>query len=155
SDPWPRGTGHVILAIPGSRQVDKAYHEPGGSFSPAAGSFGISLWVTDSKGTIQTTSDSIPIDQVRQQLTWPDRRGIPAIRTDTDYYRSIWSSLGLGSWQLQLHPHTNSETLLDVVVRSVGPAGDPINTLDWNGQRLLINRRWALTCEPLPSSVFV
>ncbi|BAY48499.1 hypothetical protein SAMD00079811_61240 [Scytonema sp. HK-05] len=38
TDQWPRGTGHVVLAAPGSPEIDKAYHEPGGSFSPAVGS---------------------------------------------------------------------------------------------------------------------
>ena len=42
-DPWPRGWGHVVLASPGSQQPAKGYHEPGGSFSPAAGSFGVSI----------------------------------------------------------------------------------------------------------------
>ena len=40
-DPWPRGAAHVVLAIPGSQQPEKGYHEPGGSFSPAVGSFGV------------------------------------------------------------------------------------------------------------------
>ncbi len=44
-DPWPRGEGHVVLAFPGSREADKFYLEPGGSFSPAVGSFGISFWI--------------------------------------------------------------------------------------------------------------
>lgn len=35
NDPWLRGMGHVVLAAPGSSEVDKAYHEPGGSFSPS------------------------------------------------------------------------------------------------------------------------
>jgi hypothetical protein len=44
-DPWPRGAGHVILSIPGSREA--GYHEPGGSFSPGVGSFGVSIWVLE------------------------------------------------------------------------------------------------------------
>ena len=41
SDPWPRGRGHVLLAFPGTREEDKGYHEPGGSFSPGVRSFGL------------------------------------------------------------------------------------------------------------------
>ena len=51
-DPWPRGIGHVLLAVPGSIEKQKAYHEPGGSFSPEVGSFGVSIWITDPKGAI-------------------------------------------------------------------------------------------------------
>ena len=53
ADPWPRGLGHVVLAIPGSQQPEKGYHEPGGSFSPAVGSFGVSIWVRAADGKLQ------------------------------------------------------------------------------------------------------
>ena len=74
-DPWPRGLAHVVLAIPGSQQPEKGYHEPGGSFSPAVGSFGVSIWVRDADGKLKTTSDALPIEHVRQRLHWPDPQG--------------------------------------------------------------------------------
>ena len=40
-DVWPRGKGHVVLALPGSPETAKGYHEPGGGFSPVFGSFGV------------------------------------------------------------------------------------------------------------------
>ena len=64
-DPWPRGSGHVILAIPGSREIDKGYYEPGGSFSPAVGSFGISFWVLDGKDRKSTRLNSSHSQQSR------------------------------------------------------------------------------------------
>jgi hypothetical protein len=152
-DPWPRGTGHVVLALPGSREVDKAYHEPGGSFSPSVGSFGVSVWVTDSGGVIKSTSDSLPLDQCHQQWSWPSATGLPALLTDTPYYQTAWSYAGPDRWQLQLRVKTNENTRLQLVIRSVGPAGGPILSLAWNGQSLVINERWALTCEPLPGAV--
>jgi hypothetical protein len=60
SDPWPRGRGHIVLAVPGSLEAQKAYYEPGGSFSPEFRSFGVSLWITGPQGSILKTSDSIP-----------------------------------------------------------------------------------------------
>src|ERR1043166_8151301 len=30
NDPWPRGKGHVVLAVPGCSEASKGYHEPGG-----------------------------------------------------------------------------------------------------------------------------
>jgi hypothetical protein len=65
-DPWPRGLGHVLLGIPGSRLEDKGYLEPCGSFSPGFGSFGVALWELASDGSFATTSDAIPLDAV-----WP------------------------------------------------------------------------------------
>jgi len=40
-DPWPRGMGHVVLAMPGTIETVKGYHELGGNFSPAPESFGM------------------------------------------------------------------------------------------------------------------
>jgi hypothetical protein len=48
--PWPRGRRHVVLALPGSSEKAKGYHEPGGSFSSEFGSFGVSSWITDLQG---------------------------------------------------------------------------------------------------------
>ncbi len=153
ADPWPRGTGHVVMALPGSPETLKAYHEPGGSFSPAVGSFGVSLWITDKENNIKATSDDIPMDQVKQQWLWSMPTILPGLLTDTPYYRTIWSYSGPGQWQLQLHIKTNADTKALLVIRSVGPAGGPIQSLDWNGARLLINNRWTITANPLPGPV--
>ena len=152
-DPWPRGTGHVLLAAPGSREVNKGYYEPGGSFSPTFGSFGASLWVVDDQQHLKVTSDAIPLDQIRQRFAWPNLRGVPNIHADTLYYQSVWALAGPGAWLLQVHPKTNTGTHTWVVIRSVGPAGAPIRSLEWDGGRLLVNRRWTLTCDPPPASV--
>src|SRR5437870_5820937 len=68
NDPWPRGKGHVVLAVPGCSEASKGYHEPGGSFSPSFGSFGVSIWVADNDGKIVATSDSLPPDEIDQKL---------------------------------------------------------------------------------------
>ena len=154
TDPWPRGTEHVVLAAPGSREVNKAYHELGGSFSPSVGSFGVSLWLTDSQGNLETTSDSIPPSEIRQHLSGVDSREIPGILTETKEYQSLWSSTEPGRWTLNLKKtQTNTNTKPMVVIRSVGPAGGPIRSLDWNGQRLRINARWSVTLKRAPTAV--
>src|SRR5204862_213462 len=43
NDPWPRGQGHVVLAVPGCAEASKGYHEPGGSFSPGFSTFGVAI----------------------------------------------------------------------------------------------------------------
>lgn len=153
AEPWPRGTGHVVLAAPGSREVDKAYHEPGGSFSPAVGSFGVSLWLTDIKGNLKSTSDNIPFSNIRQQLSWANSQQIPGVATETSYYQALWSSTNSGRWMLNLKTQANTNTKPMVVIRSVGPAGGPIRSLDWDGQRLLINNRWSVISDPAPTAV--
>ncbi|MDP8963869.1 MAG: hypothetical protein M3O33_07755 [Cyanobacteriota bacterium] len=153
AEPWPRGDGHVVLAVPGSLEADKAYHEPGGSFSPAVGSFGVSVWLADAQGNLQTTSDAIPLSQISQQLIWADGQNLPGILTKTNNYQSLWSSPKPGHWMLNLKTQANTATKPMVVIRSVGPAGGAIQSLNWNGQRLQINDRWFVTMNPPPLAV--
>jgi hypothetical protein len=153
NDPWPRGVGHVILAIPGSLEVDKAYEEPGGSFSPSVGSFGVSLWVANPAGQLIDTSDHIPLDNIQQRFLWAGGQVIPSLATTTAYYQSLWSLAGSGRWTLHLTQPANPGVRLEIAVRSVGPAGGPITSLKWSGQRLFINNRWILTVQPAPVAV--
>jgi hypothetical protein len=160
TDPWPRSRGHVVLAVPGSTEVFKAYHEPGGNFSPAFGSFGISLWVTDADGRRLTTSDSMPLNQVQQRFVWPSqpiwpkRLEIPAIHTRTPFYEATWSVLAENRYQLRLTSTTTNH--VDVVVRSVGPAGGPLHSLIWfPDNRLFVNDRWAMAFNARPAHVEV
>ena len=104
-DPWPRGLGHVLLAFPGTREDEKGYHEPGGSFSPAAGSFGVAIWTMgDSGARIVATSDSIPLSEVTQRLgafskdgdeadEADDARLQPAIVDDASAFEARWQTM--------------------------------------------------------------
>lgn len=150
TDPWPRGLGHVILAVPGTHEMLKGYHEPGGSFSPAVNSFGVSLWFTDAAGNIISTSDSVPLEQLTQRLVWSSGRLVPGIVTDTDFYRLRWDSVGIGRWQLELQLKPSLKLKPQLVIRSVGPAGGPIKALEWKGHRLLVNNRWVVTFSRSP-----
>lgn len=154
SDPWLRSAGHVILAAPGSPITEKAFHEPGGSFSPKPGSFGISIWALDREGNITATSDSIPLDEIQQQFINTPNQGIPGIVTKTAYYQSSWSALPKG-WKLSLNRVVSSDTNLALVIRSVGPAGGAVRSLDWDGQRLLINDRWVVKNLPSQTNLYL
>lgn len=160
SDFWPRSAGHVVLATPGSRDEDKAYHEPGGSFSPVAGSFGVSIWLVEEDGTPKITSDTIPLNQIQQQLINSNPPGVnkpegnkptSGISAKTEFYQATWAATQLG-WRLSLETPANSLKPV-LVIRSVGPAGGAVNSLNWNGQRLLINDRWSLKPSAVPTQV--
>jgi len=153
SDWVPRSVGHVILGWPGSKEEEKAYHEPGGSFSPGVGSFGVSIWITDAAGNITATSDNIPLTLLREQLVWNNPKGLPGIVTDSPYYRAQWSAVGPGTWRLTIKTQPRADSKPVIVVRSVGPAGGPIRSLVWAEQRLLINDRWTVTVEPKPAVI--
>ena len=70
--------GTLLLSRPGSRDIDKAYYEPGGIISLSVGSFGVSTWITDKQGKVLITSDTIPIESVSQKFDWNGRTEIPA-----------------------------------------------------------------------------
>ena len=163
TDPWPRGSGHVVLAKPGSPEASKAYYEPAGSFSPSVGSFGVSLWLSDESGNLLLTSDSIPEQKINQQLTWKEDSTVPGIIADTPYYQTEWFMDSSKDWRLRLttkqresaEENAEPKQVLSpqLAIRSVGPAGGPINNLSWDGQQLLINQRWRVTPIPLPAQV--
>lgn len=154
-DPWPRGWAHVVLAKPGSQQPEKAYHEPGGSFSPAVNSFGVSIWVRNSSGGLKTTSDALPMSQISQRFRWPSPPSTPAIVTTTPYYETAWSCGGPGNAVLSLASRGDPQERLELVVRSVGPAGGPINKIVWDGTQLRINDFWTVAIAPRPKAVWV
>jgi len=154
-DPWPRGVGHVVLAAPGSREIDKAYHEPGGSFSPSMGSFGTSLWLIDQSGNLQATSDRIPLSDIKQKLDWTNGQKIPGVLTTTKNYQTHWVAKDTQGWRLHLKTLPSVATKPVLVIRSVGPAGGPINSLNWDGKRLLINDRWSVIPTPTPAKVYL
>jgi hypothetical protein len=140
NDPWPRGKGHVVIAMPGTRDEEKGYLEPGGSLSPAVGTFGVSFWVIEN-AQLKTTGDAIPMEQIEQRFEWDRDAIVPPVVTTTPYYRARWL-LENYSWTLDL----DAKADVEVVIRSVGPAGGPITSLEWDDKQLHINSVW--TVEP-------
>jgi hypothetical protein len=147
NDPWPRGVGHVLLGIPGSYEEEKAYHEPGGSFSPVANSFGVSFWVIDSSRAPVATSDDIPLNTLQQSFSDKGNTGIPGILTQTEYYQALWQSEAENKWRLNLNPTLSNDQSLAILIRSVGPAGGAIDGLNWDGNGLSIQQSRSDLCS--------
>ena len=51
--------------------------------------------------------------------------------------------------------HSDPVERLELVIRSVGPAGGPVKKMAWDGKQLHINERWTLTFEPQPERVVI
>lgn len=150
----PRGDGHIILATPGSKEVNKSYYEPGGSFSPAGQKYGVSIVVEDTNGKLLTTSDSIPLNQINQSLVWEAESQLPSVVASTNFYNAVWKKVNINDWQLTLSPNQTTH-LTSLMIRSVGPAGGPIRDIAWNGQALTINNKWQVSFSPLPQKVLL
>ncbi len=146
NDPWPQGKAHVLLGIPGSPEKEKGYLEPGGSFSPAVGSFGISFWMTDLKGNLVASSDTIESGQQHtHQWVGLESSRTPGIKTSyASKYDATWTPVGAGKWALDLQTTASNTAKIFFVVRSVGPAGGRVDALKWDGNNLLVNDRWSI-----------
>ncbi len=149
--PWPRSVGHVPLAIPGAPEGGTAYHEPGGDFSPQTPSFGVSLWFCDAKGLPVVISQTVPLNEIKQEFGSSAHATIPAIVTKTPYYQATWSRLDATRWELRLKNHTPHAPV--IVLRSVGPAGGPVTALSHDGGQVTVNHRWTVAATPAPISI--
>ncbi len=150
--PWPRGTGHIVLGEPGDPEANRAYHEPGGDFSPQTPSFGVSIWLCDASGHPVVTSQTLPLDAIDQVFEPSGNPDVPDIVTKTPYYEARWSRVDSKRWQLRFRNHTRHVPA--ILIRSVGPAGGPITSIDWNGQRIHINGQWTASVSPTPAAGF-
>ncbi|PSN15124.1 hypothetical protein C7293_08685 [filamentous cyanobacterium CCT1] len=154
-DPWPRSEGHIVLAKAGSPVEGKAFYEPGGSFSPNPGSFGISIWVVDQRGNLKATSDSIPLRKIEQKLVQNSLHNTSGVLAKTPFYEASWSVSDSSHWQLDLKHLAKADTRLSLVIRSAGPAGGAIPSLDWNGQQLIVSNRWVVQDIPETANVYL
>lgn len=152
---WPRGEGQIVLANPGSKEDDKSYYAPGGSFSPAGQKYGVSINIEDSEGHLRASSDNLPLGEIKQTLLWEDGAQLPAVNALTEFYEATWRKVGMNDWQLTLAPNQAPQLNTSLMIRSVGPAGGPIRDLLWNGQTLIINNKWQVRFNPLPKNVIL
>lgn len=151
--PWPRGAGHVVLAWPGSRLEQKGYHEPGGSFSPSPGSFGIQIQIHDAAGQLQSTSDSLPLDKLQQRWVSPEPSTPPGIETRTPSYQVTWWPSGPQQFSLKVEPRVSPTEKLIVAIASAGPAGGPIRSLTRKANVLRVNDRWDIVAPAVSSNI--
>jgi hypothetical protein len=140
---WPRGIGHVVYAWPGTSEAQKGYVEPGGSFSPVARSFGLSI----------EDGESLPLTQIKQRFAWVSGESMPVLVTQTPRYGANLLSDRPGHWTILIT--STAARPLRIAVRSAGPAGGPIFSLKNVQGRLLINDRWVIRIDPSPLEVRV
>lgn len=148
-DDWPRGKSHLVLGRPGAEAAGKAFMEPGGSFSPSAGSFGVSFWVTAAGGRKVATGDSLPLSQTSQTEGF-DEATQPCADFSTPFYHGRWTMIGPGRWQLRLEagPAWQPGWQLWLMLRGIGPAAGPLNRIEAApGETLLINQHWRVRCQ--------
>ena len=152
-----RDRQQIVLPAPNQLNSARGYHRLGGSFSPPESSLGISFWIIDRQGQLQTTSDNLAPEQINQQLVKSNSQELLGIKTETDYYQAFWSVEDSGKWQMHLTTPQNSDSKLRIALRSLGATRGEIRSLEWEEPQLLINEltgdRWLVKLEPAPTRV--
>jgi hypothetical protein len=152
----PRSDQHTVIGMPDSRDHRKTFAEPGGSFSPGVGSFGVSLWVYDRLQERLFAPEEMPL----AELKWEWEQGyLPVLN-------SSWlaGSLEIGQ-QLFATSLTNLENIVNslkltitnpadrpasfslyLVIRPYGPAGGKLPNLSFAGasSEVTVNNRVAI-----------
>ncbi len=146
---WPRSRGHVLLANPGSLLNLKGYHEPGGSFSPGFGSLGISFVFFNEDGKLEFSSNSIPIDEIKQKLSLNEN----SISTETTQYSSTWQVSGHNRWSLKFKPKKTKDLTAALRVTSSGPSGAPIRKFVRNENELIVNDKYKIIFKRKPINI--
>ncbi|ANE45402.1 hypothetical protein SY83_02645 [Paenibacillus swuensis] len=138
----PRSDQHTVIGLPHSRDHRKTFVEPGGSFSPGAGTFGVSLWIYDPMADKLHAPEEFSLD--RLHWAWEDGY-LPILN-------STWKAAGIQVQQqlfaesvydlqnivntLKIHVTNKGEAVskvsMFVVLRCYGPAGGQIRSMAMN-----------------------
>lgn len=153
-DPWPRRSAHVLIGPRGADLKQKAYIEPAGAFSPAFRTFGLSFWVVRDDGSLVATSHDIPLGETKARYIRDDQGRI-GLNVATPYYSARWMTVGLNDYRLSVEPRTSVRERLLLSVRSVGPAGGPLETVDVVADGLRLNNAWHLRSPERGAVVFI
>jgi hypothetical protein len=124
-EPWPPMRGHIVLASPGSRMDQKGYHEPGAWFSPAPGSFGITL---------------LPQPKDGSELT--QRLDGFSVLSETPSWTARWSVAGECSFTLAVDP---LEPGVRLRIQSAGPAGGPVRSIEQLQGAVVVDGEWSIS----------
>ena len=144
---WNRSDTHVILGVPGSHEAFKTPVEPGNSFSPGVGSYGVSTWVFVN-GVLHA-----PEQMALEKLSWSFLEGhIPVLISswEADGIRVKSRLFSDGDPQLsdikdylavELHNPGGSpiECTFYLAIRSFGASGNRINRLAWENDAVIVN----------------
>lgn len=144
---WNRADTHVLLGVPGCPEAFKTPVEPGNSFSPGPGTYGVSTWIYDEKKLY--APETMPLDALSWRFeddrfpvlnsTWQagEIEANSILFTDgemsrcdyTDWLRVRLTNRDAGAREVRLF----------IVLRSFGAAGGPIRSLSFDDGVVWIN----------------
>jgi hypothetical protein len=143
---WHRSDTHVMLGVPRSHESLKTVVEPGNSFSPGVGSFGVSTWVYAHRAGRLYAPEQMPLEELHWRFldghlpvlisTW--RAG--AVEVESRLLADGDADLCdvKDFFSVALRSEAGAEVSLYLVVRSFGPAGGPVTHLALGDDGLLV-----------------
>lgn len=136
---WPRSDTRVFLGEPGGPEGAKTTVEPGNSFSPGMCSYGVTWWIRFGEEDIFFSPDEAGLDD----LAWSFEEGyLPVIHCVTtvngieihhelfqDGTKKEQSESAAAKLKLTNKKDSVSKMEVYLVLRSIGPAGGPVNSV--------------------------
>ena len=164
---WPRADSHIVLAAGaqgelGSPDVLKTFVEPGGSFSPGFGSYGVSLWLWLEAERLLVAPELLPRPEIRDRLLggmlpivrsrWRAGEAEVDLRLATDSLGSAHQLIDTLAARITNRGQQPLSAKVLLVVRSLGPAGGPVRdvAVDPDVHGLLVNGRLAVMGNQAP-----
>lgn len=142
---WNRGDTHVILGVPGSLEAFKTPVEPGNSFSPGPGTYGVSSWVF-ADGMLHA-----PEEKRLEEMEWGFEEGyLPLLNSgwmagsihvrsalftamEEDAFRDYFTV------RLKNEGEKKEEIRFYLVIRSFGASGGPVHSIKGDRRQVWIN----------------
>src|SRR5450432_718807 len=144
---WNRSDTHVILGVPNSHEAFKTPVEPGNSFSPGVGTYGVSTWVF-SEGQLHTPEEK-PLAEIdwcfldRRAPVLVSRWQAGAVQVASRLFSDGDAALSdiKDYLAVELSNPTSSpvELTFFLAIRSFGAAGGEIKHLAWDKNSVAIN----------------
>lgn len=156
----PRSDVRVFIGEPGAPEATKTTIEPGNVFSPGMYTFGVTWWLRLPDTGAFFATETAPLDALRWQY---EGGHLPVIHCDVN-----WSDLSIRhtlfqdgtaaeraeavAARLQLTASQAQTVQVFVALRSLGPAGGPLNTLDVDERGFSRNHLPLLAFDRSPSA---
>ena len=144
---WNRSDAHVLLGVPGSHEGFKTPVEPGNTFSPGVGTYGVSTWVYVD-GQLYTPEEQ-PLSAIKSSFLegripvlisqW--KAGVIDVKSRlfTDGDAALSDIKDYLAVELSNPTAEPIDFTFYLAIRSFGAAGGAIHSLDWQGNHLAIN----------------
>ena len=156
---WNHSDTHIVLGVPGSHEAFKTPVEPGNSFSPGVGTYGVSTWVF--VNGVLHAPEQMPLEK----LTWSFLEGhipvliskweVGGIQVKSRLFTDGDTDLSDIKDYLAVELHNPGESPIEfsfyLAIRSFGAAGNVIKHLAWENEVISVNDGPALYPKETPT----